>query len=113
MSALFPFTIAISRPAAVSGYGRQGYQGATSATETPVASGIAAAIANTRMGRANPAGLPDDVYRSDWLVSFRSSDFALMQEHDVVTDQIGRRFKVIAANPGSLGFNALCELMEP
>jgi hypothetical protein len=111
MSFLYPRTITIKRAAAQTGVGAIGYGGAIAAEEQMLIEGIPASIQNTRLGRESKVGLPTDVPQSIWKI-FYNVDAALVRERDIIYDDLGRRFRIIAANPHSLGYTSMCELLE-
>lgn len=112
MSFMYPRTIAISRPQQVSpaGYTDE-YGGLDQAKETAVASGIPANIQLDRQGQDNRTKLPADGKATLWRVFFKRPN-GLLMNHDVITDDLGVRYQVLAPYWNSLGYNALCERLE-
>lgn len=112
MSFMYPRTIAITRSAVADAPSlTPGYSGLDWTAETPVESGIAASIQLDRQGKENPAGLPSDVKVTMWRIFFKRP-LGLLQERDVITDDQGLRYKVIAPYWNSLGYNALCDRLD-
>lgn len=117
MSFLYPRTIAISRPPATLSNGTQpGYNGVSAASETPIVSGLPASIQESATSGATSAGLPSDARTSVYwriLIPKRACSVPdAIKNKDSVTDDLGRRFQVIAAYYNSLGFNLRVEQLE-
>lgn len=116
MSFIYPRTISVNRPKQESGFGVvNGYVAQAPSDETTVASGIPASIQAKAASSHNPAGLPSDSKAlTTWRVLTKRGTLAdgLVQNRDVVVDDLGRRFQVIAAYTNSLGACFLCEQME-
>lgn len=71
MSFIYPRTINITRPAAQSSVGLQGYGGQAATTETVVASGISAAVQFKRASGSPTTKLPGDSARLGyWEILF-------------------------------------------
>jgi hypothetical protein len=116
---IYPRAIAITRPNpdtdTNAGAGIQDYSGVTEANESNVVSGLPASIQQI----SDPAGpegkTPTDApNRTVWriLIPAASAALGLMTERDVVTDDLGKRYVVIAAYWNSLGYRLRCELLE-
>lgn len=111
MSFMYPRTISITRPAEADAPSLSPRYSSLSDPETVVADGIAANIQLDRQGRDNPVGLPSDVKVTMWRVFFKGA-LGLLQERDVIIDDLGLRYKVIAPYWNSLGYNALCDRLD-
>jgi hypothetical protein len=111
MNALRPRTITIKRNAPQTGVGAVGYGGVTAADEQVILEDIEASIQNTRIGRDNKVGLPMDRQQSTWKI-FYQADPTLVRENDLIYDDLGRRFRIIAAYPHALGYTSTCEQLE-
>lgn len=113
MSFLYPRTITVRRAAREKDYGAVGYSGADPADETVVVRNVPASIQN-RPSRGTPdGGLPTDAYtRSGWNIFCRLRDRTLITERDIIVDDIGKRYLVIAGYWDSLGYNCSAELLE-
>jgi len=111
MSFLYPRTISISRPTQPTGVGAVGYGGELPATETAVASGVAASIQQKKEGRPPPAGLPGDARMTLWRIFFNLPN-GTVADRDIIADDLGIRYQVQAAYWNSLGYNCLCERLE-
>lgn len=112
MSFLYPRRIAISRPQQVSQPGYiDDYGGLDPSKETAVASDIPASIQLDRQGQDNRTKLPADGKATLWRIFFKRPN-GLLMNHDVITDDLGVRYQVLAPYWNSLGYNALCERLE-
>jgi hypothetical protein len=112
MSFLYPRLIAISRPAVADEPSlTPAYSGLDPVAETPVAKDIRASIQLDRQGQNNATGLPSDGKATLWRVLFRREN-GLLQARDVITDDLGVRYQVLAPYWNSLGYNALVERLE-
>ncbi len=115
MSFLYPRTISITRPAAQVGVGAIGYGGQAAATETSVASGLPATIQLKKEGKAPDAHLPGDISkRTLWriMIPLQSAALGLIKDRDIVTDDLGLRYQVMAPYFSSLGYDILAERLE-
>lgn len=112
MSFLYPRTISISRPVAQVGVGAIGYGGQTEATETVLFTGIQASIQQKKEGQKPDLGLPGDTSkRSMWRIFILLARGSL-KDRDIVTDDEGIRYQILAAYWNSLGYNCACERLE-
>lgn len=120
MSFLYPRTIAITRPnpdtGSNSGAGIQGYSAVTEGNETTILTAIPAAIQSVRE-RGTPEGkTPSDApTRSQWNIYIPLSAMptpGVILDRDIATDDLNRRFVIIASDPMSLGYRLRCELLE-
>lgn len=111
-SFLYPSLIAISRPNANTAVGTQPYGGLSASDETVIATGIAAHIQADRQGTRPETGLPGDAAgQSIWKIIFRGAK-GLTQERDVITDELGKRYQVIAADWGPLVTTCRCQILQ-
>lgn len=112
---LYPRTVAITRPNILPGVGAQAYSAITEPNESEIASGLPASIQQKRFRGTPESGIPSAAPdRSQWVV-FIPSTFAslgLTTERDIITDDLGKRYVVIAAYWDSLGYSIECELLE-
>jgi hypothetical protein len=107
---LYPSTIAISRPNPNTGVGAQSYSGVTQADESILATNIAAHVQADRQGTRPEAGLPADAAgQSIWKIIFMGAK-GIALERDVLTDEQGKRYQVIAADWGPLVTTCRCQL---
>ena len=116
MSFLYPRTASFHRPAAQTGVGVVGYGGQTVATETAIAGaqGVRCSIQERREGSQMPT-LPADGYKPTWYVYIPKSVLAkgVLEDRDVMVDDLGVRFQVIAAYWDSLGYRLTVVSLEP
>lgn len=114
MSFLYPRTISIRRPAAQSGEGALAYGGQTQSGETSVETGVPASIQERREGQKSQVGLPGDGTKPTWYVFIPRSALALgvVKDRDVVVDDQGERYQVIANYWDSLGYRLTAERLE-
>lgn len=116
MSFLYPRTISVRRPAQTGGVGIvAGYVAQTAAAETVVASAVAASIQAKAAGSHNPADLPADSKGvASWKIFTPRGALAdgVVLNRDVIADDLGRRFQIVAAYTHPLGGCFLCEQME-
>lgn len=62
-----------------------------------------------------PGNLPADTpVRADWyiFVPRHAAHLGSITERDILTDDLGKRYQVIAAYWNSLGFRIACELLQ-
>lgn len=116
MSFIYPRTITITRPAPQqTAGGLQGYGGRTEAGETELATGVPCSVQGRREGTRNPPGLPADGNKASWRIytPLGAVDDGFVRDNDVLTDDLGRRFGVVADYTNSLGGCFYCERLEP
>ena len=109
-SFLYPRTVSINRTSVAStgaAQGTVGYQGETLPQETQLVSGIPATISiggsrGTGFGEL-PADSPNPVRWTVILPSWVMPTLPLIQERDIIYDDLGRRFQVLAFEPNMLG----------
>jgi hypothetical protein len=99
----------------MSSVGVEPYGGITETNEKIIASGLPASIQQDRQ-RGTPLGrTPSDApSRSGWVVFVPSNEAALglVTERDIIVDDLGKRYMVIAAYWNSLGYKFITELLE-
>jgi hypothetical protein len=109
---LFPRTITIKRPNSPTLGGPVGYQGATEAGETTIASGVICTVQIASSGRTNMGGaLPDESPKVTWTITVPTSVALTLPpilEEDRVYDDLGRRFMVNGYEPEPLGGRIDC-----
>lgn len=118
MSFLYPFTISVRRPKQSASVGDRGYGAqAGSADEDVILAGpIVCSIQENGTPLPSKTRLPADPKQPAWLVLVpRSVGLGkdAVKRADIVVDDIGRRFQVVAAIWTSLGFEMTCLLLEP
>jgi hypothetical protein len=112
MSFLNPRTITINRPNVDPAVGTQPYGGLLPTNETQVLPATAAHIQVDRQGPKSPAGLPGDTVRESlWKIIFKAA-LGAVEPRDVIIDDLGNRYQVIAAYWGPLSTTCTAELLE-
>jgi hypothetical protein len=53
----------------------------------------------------------DESSKVGWNILVRTNDRTLITEHDVIVDDIGNRYTVVAGYWNSLGYRARCEML--
>ena len=115
MSFLYPRTVSISRPGVQAGVGAQPYGGLVPASETSIATGLPASIQTTvKAYRNNEESLPSDAGITMWsiFVPRTAAALGLIAVRDVITDDLGQRYQVIAPYYNSLGHKLLVKRLE-
>lgn len=114
MSFLYPRTVSVTRPAAQVGVGTLPYGGMVKVNETAVVAGLPASIQMNKVRGMPEADLPADAGKTHWRVFIPGSAAALgvIAVRDVLTDDLGQRYQVIAPYWNSLGHTLLCERLE-
>ncbi len=104
--------IQVTRPNPDTGVGTQGYGGVQKTNEQAIASAVPARIQLDQQGVASPAKLPDDVARESlWKVIFRLP-LGTVLEGDIVTDETGNRYQVVASYWGPLVTTCRCQILQ-
>jgi hypothetical protein len=115
MSFLYPRTVAITRPNTNDTAGDRGYSGVTKAAETAIASGLPASIQLQSKGGTPEGGTPSDAFtmsRYAVMIPQSAAALGLIEERDIVTDDLNKRYQVVGAYWNSLGYNLSCTLLE-
>lgn len=115
MSFLYPRTVTVRRPNPQTGTGAIGYGGETAANETALLFGQAfPASIQHRSGKGKQGGsLPADApSRADWYIFIRAPNNGDITENDIIVDDLGKRYQVIAAYWNSLGYRVSAELLQ-
>lgn len=107
---LYPRTVTVRRPTAQTGVGSQAYGGLSPNAETVITSFVCSIQLAGQPG--NPTGLPSGVNASDYRVYNRQLARGIVQDRDVLVDDLGWRYKVIAAYWDSLGPNIYARKLE-
>src|SRR5262249_16656168 len=112
---LYPRIISIRRPISVASVGLVAYSGEVETNESTLFTGLPASIQH-RSGRgSHGANLPADTpNRADFHIFVPRAAAALgsVQERDIIVDDIGNRYQVIAAYWNSLGYRLFAELLQ-
>src|SRR5271166_3714071 len=131
MSLLYPRTIAVTRPGrdVAIGYTIGEYAGLLIATETAILGsiayvsgtnvfvslvGIPADLQSDQTARDMGGMEPSSARRMEWrcLIPASAASFGTITENDVVTDDLGKRYKVMAATWTFLGYNLRESIIE-
>lgn len=116
MSFIYPRTVTISRPGAQPN--RVGFQGQSPSSdpkkETLIADCIPASIQASRTGGKSTVELPGDSAPQTWRLYCPKSalDPDEVQNRDIVVDDLGRRFQVVADYVNSLGAGIHMQRLE-
>ncbi len=117
MGFLYPRTVSVRRQNPIAGVGSVPYFGETPANESNVAKGqnLPATIQFKKARGAHREGLPADAPgRTEWRIMIRASaaPLGLIAERDIIVDDLGKRYVVIAAYWNSLGYALDTELLQ-
>jgi hypothetical protein len=113
MSFMYPRTISVKRPATNSGTGAIGYGGELPSTETSILSGMAASIQHRSGQGRTVTGLPADAPKgADWYIFVPKAAEGSITENDIITDDLFKRYQVIAAYWNSLGYRVAAQLLR-
>ena len=86
--------------------------GVTEANETPIIAGVPAHIQVERQGTSPRTGLPADVAgQSIWKIIFKLPR-GTVRSHDIITDDLGNRYQVIAPDWGPLVMTCHAQILE-
>jgi hypothetical protein len=115
MSFVYPRVISITRPIADLGVGAVEYGGELPLNEESIATQLPASIQLNKQGAKPGADLPADMSnRTFWkiLIPNGAIAFGTIRVRDIVTDDLGLRYAVVANYWNSLGYGLRCELLE-
>jgi hypothetical protein len=118
MSFLFERTIKVERPAHQTNDaapGAAGYGGIDAAQMSEIVASAPASVQRKGTGARNPMGLPGDATPYRWAILIPASAGiapGVIQDRDIVTDDLGRRFQVAADYTHSLGWSLDGERLE-
>jgi hypothetical protein len=111
MSFIYPRTINITRPQVQSGVGAVAYGGLIETQESQIAQDIPASIQLSKQGKSGAVGLPADGKTTWWRILFHGP-LGLVTDRDIITDDLGIRYQVVAPYWNSLGYSLLTERLE-
>lgn len=111
MSFIYPRTVSVVRATTTTAAGLVNYNDLEE--ESTVAAGLAASI-QLKKERGRPAAdVPGDALaRTLWSILIPNQENGLIQVRDVIVDEIGIRYQVLAPYWNSLGYNILAERLE-
>ena len=105
-------TISIRRPRLPSGVGSRPYSGLDPTNEDVIATGLPARVQMDRQGTAPDARLPGDAAgQSIWKIIFQGQR-GLVRTHDILVDELGNRYQVIASAWGRLVTTCRCQILQ-
>lgn len=105
--------ITIARPSMESGPGAIGYGGDTKAGEENLMVGWPASVLQGSKGEKNDVGLPGDTKNPWFTVLVPSWDGVLLRTSDIITDDIGGRYRVSSAELTDLGWRLTAQQVRP
>jgi hypothetical protein len=109
---LYPRVISLSRPNADAVVGAQPYSGVLETNETVILTGVPAHIQVDRQGTSPVAKLPADAAgQSIWKIIFKLP-LGTVQSGDILTDDLGERYQVIASDWGPLVTTCRCQILQ-
>jgi hypothetical protein len=109
MSFIYPRLVTITRPNSVTGIGAQSYQALNKNSETIIVSNVRASIQLKRKLQVSMAKLPGDTINNTSYDVFLKLSLGTIKERDIITDDLGCRYQVIASYWDSLGYRCDCE----
>lgn len=119
MSFLYPRTIRVERAAhQKEGVGKMAYGGVDITPNADaldlIVECVPCNIQSRSSGSVNPAGLPGDTRLVQWFINIPRGKVAdgVIQRNDLLTDDLGRRFKVQAPYCHPLGWRLTVDTLE-
>jgi hypothetical protein len=115
VSFIYPRLITIKRPGKQTGVGaRADYAADQIENETVVVCDVPASIQARNANGKNPVGLPGDGALQSWrvLTPKGALAFGQVKDRDIVVDDCGNRFQVLADYSNSLGCNFIVSRLE-
>lgn len=110
---LYPRTVTLKRPNATTGIGGLPYGGLLSSKESQVTRPMRASIQYDRLGRAPLTGIPGDTSgRTMWKIFLPDAANGTVHARDIIVDDLGVRYQVVADYWNSLGYALQCERLE-
>lgn len=114
-SFIYPRTVSIRRPSQQTGVGYQPSEGSEQAgEEQSLFNGLPAGIQARREGQKSAVGLPGDGSRPVWYIFIprRALPLGSVQDRDIVVDDLGKRYQVLADYWDSMGYRLTVERLE-
>lgn len=116
MSFMYPRTISVYRPAPLVGLGPVAYGGVSHTPGTLIKAGMAANIQFKRAGGTPDTGLPSDPAggAGSWRIFLdrRIATLGLILDRDIIIDDLGQRYVVVAAYWNSMGYAIIANILE-
>jgi hypothetical protein len=104
-------TLNVLRPYSAPGVGVLPYGGDIRSEEVPVMTAFPGSLLNGTKGERSEVGLPGDI-RSPWFAILLPNVGVEIKAYDVITDDLGRRFKVSAVEMSDLGWRLTAALAQ-
>lgn len=116
MSFLFPRKVTVTRPTQPTGVGAVGYGGQMPSTEIPeIATAVDASIQVAKEHGSPDAKLPGDSMKTLWKIvipAYTGVAKGTINTRDIITDELGVRYQVLAPYWNSLGYTCVCLRLE-
>lgn len=106
-------TITISRPSMDTGPGELGYGGDTAETEVPLMTSWPCSMLQGSKGEKNEVGLPADAKNPWFNVLLPFVEGVYLRTADIITDEIGGRYKLTSAEQTDLGWRLTAQQVRP
>lgn len=105
--------ITIARPSMETGPGAIGYGGDTEESEIPLMQNWPCSMLQGSKGEKNEVGLPADAKNPWFTVLVPSVEGVLLRTADIITDDIGGRYKLSSAELTDLGWRLTAQQVRP
>ncbi|HHL2824774.1 TPA: hypothetical protein ACQ431_003005 [Citrobacter murliniae] len=106
-------TINVLRPSMESGPGAIGYGGDTAGTEVPLMTAWPASVLQGSKGEKNDVALPGDTKNPWFTVLVPYWDGVTLRTSDIITDDIGGRYRISSAELTDLGWRLTAQQVRP
>lgn len=106
-------TVNVLRPSMETGPGAIGYGGDSEGTEVPLMSNWPASVLQGSKGEKNDVGLPGDTKNPWFNVLLPYWQGVTLRTSDIVTDDIGGRYRVSSAELTDLGWRLTAQQVRP
>lgn len=114
MSFIYPRTVTVLRSNAQTGVGALAYGGVTPAAETVELYKFKASIQFKQERTQQPAGLPADPNGAltGWAIFVPRAKRGQINDNDILVDDLGERYQVVANYWNSLGYRLTCNRLK-
>ncbi|MDR3473345.1 MAG: hypothetical protein P4M09_16925 [Devosia sp.] len=114
MSFVYPRTVTVRRSNAQTGVGAIGYGGVTPQAETVELYKFSASIQVKQERSQQPAGLPSDPNGNltGWVIFVRKAKLGDIKDNDIIEDDQGERYQVVANYWNSFGYRLICNRLK-
>ncbi|ARF50033.1 hypothetical protein [Pantoea stewartii] len=106
-------TISILRPSMGGGPGAIGYGGDTAASEVPIMTNWPCSMLQGSKGEKNEVGLPADAKNPWFNVLLPYVNGVTLRTADIITDDLGGRYKLTSAELTDLGWRLTAQQVRP